>query len=199
MPSDWLFYWLTRPGGLLLIGMAIGVPFLVWRMTLGPKYAPIGSKPLALAYLYAGIGLVTMAFGASYSEFSDRVAGGLLPEAQRWSIVPGWTIYMTVLSLVLVLPLLGLIAVPVGASLLKRARLTLRNIGFCALVAWLALASLFWALPGNEWQRTHRLESFLTSSKGLLPGIFLVALPFMLGIYNGARSYRLRAHDQQEQ
>lgn len=199
MPADWLFYWLTRPGGLILIGIAVGIPFLIWRTTLGPKCAAIGSKPLAFAYLYAGIGLVAMVFAGSYGQFSGSVAAGMLPEAQRWSIVPGWTIYMTVLSLVPVLPLLGLIAVPVAASLLKRACLTLRNIGLCALVAWLALVILLWSLPGNEWERTHRLESFLTSLESLLPGILFVALPFMLGIYNGTRSYRLGSHDRQEQ
>lgn len=35
MPTDWLFYWMTSLGGLILIGIAIGVPFLLWQKILG--------------------------------------------------------------------------------------------------------------------------------------------------------------------
>jgi ABC-type uncharacterized transport system permease subunit len=62
MPADRLFYWMTRPGGLILIGMARDIPFLIWRAIFGAEYGSIGSKPLASAYLYAGIGLVTTVF-----------------------------------------------------------------------------------------------------------------------------------------
>jgi hypothetical protein len=157
--------------------------------------AAIGIKPLAFAYLYAGVGLVGMNFVGCYMDFSKRVASGMLTESQRWSVVPGWAIYSTILLLVVVLPLLGLVGVPVTATFLKRALLTPRNIAVCTLVVWLALTSVGWAFPGNEWHRAHRLESFMMWLKNLLPGILFIALPFMLAIYKGSRSYRLQSRD----
>lgn len=62
MPADYLFYRLTRPLGLLLVGIAVLLPFLVWRYLLGNKYHEIGSGPLALAYVCSLAGLVINSF-----------------------------------------------------------------------------------------------------------------------------------------
>jgi hypothetical protein len=165
---------------------------------LGPAFTEIGIKPLAFGYLCAALGLVLISFIACSIEFSSRAAGGLLQETQRWSIVPGWTFYVAILSLIFVLPLLGLVGVPVAAAFLKRRLLTPRNIAVFVLVLWLVLTILGWALPGNEWQRTHRLESFMMGAKDLLPGILFIALPFMFAIHSRSRAYRLRWHDASE-
>lgn len=190
MAGDWTVYWLTSGFGLILIGAAIGLAFMIWRAMLGADFPVIGFKPLALAYLYAGIGLVGTNFVGCYMDFSNRVADGLLSEHQRWSIVPGWTIYATILLLVVVLPFLVLVGVPVMAASLKRALLTPKNIVLGTLVLWLALTSLGWVALDNAWHRTHRLESFMMWLKDLLPGILFIAVPFMLAIYRGSRIYR---------
>lgn len=195
MAGDWTVYWLTSAFGLVLIGAAIGLAFMIWRSMLGADFPVIGFKPLALAYLYAGIGLVSINFVGCYMDFSNRVADGLLSEHQRWAIVPGWTIYSTILLLVVVLPFLGLVGVPVMATFLTRALLTPKTIVLGTLVVWLALTSLGWVFLGNEWHRTHRLESFMLCLKNLLPGILFIVLPFMLAIYRGSRNYRLQWRD----
>jgi hypothetical protein len=177
--------------GAILLAAALGLPFLLWRLTLGSEFAAIGSKPLALAYLYAGIGLTGMNFVGCDMDFSGRAASGILAESQRWSVVPGWTLYVTILALVIVLPLLGVVGVAVAASVLKRGLLTPRNIAVFTLAVWLALSSFGWLLPTNEWHRAHRFGSFLMWLKNLLPGTLFIALPFMLAIYQGSRSYRL--------
>lgn len=191
MPTDWLVSWLTSGMGLALIGAAVLIPFFIWRTMLGEAFTDIGDKPLVLAYACVAVGLVGMSFVGCYVEFSGRVASGLLRETQRWSIVPGWTIYALMMWLVFVLPLLGLFGVPVVASLLTRGLLTPRNIAIRVLVLWLALTLIGWALPGNEWHRTHRLESFMMGLKDLLPGIFFVVIPFMFAIYRWTQAYRL--------
>lgn len=193
MAGDWTVYWLASPFGLILIAIVIGVSFVLWRVTLAMDFAAIGIKPLAWAYPSAGLGLLVMNFVGCHIDFSNRVASGILSESQRWSIVPGWTVYSTILLLVIVLPLLAFVAVPVVAIVLKRALLTPTNIAVSALVVWLALSSLGWAFPGNEWHRTHRLASFLMWLKDLLPGILCIVLPFMLAIYKSTRSYRLQS------
>ncbi|WP_332878072.1 hypothetical protein [Massilia sp. S19_KUP03_FR1] len=195
MPTDWLFSWLTSAFGLALIGAAVMATFFIWRTMLGEAFSQIGDKPLVLAYSCVAVGLVGMSFVGSYIEFSGRVANGLLHETQRWSIVPGWMIYTTMLSLVFVLPLLGLVGVPVAASLLTRGLLTPLNIAVRVLFLWSALTIFGWILPGNEWHRTHRLESFMMGLKNLLPGIIFIALPFMFAIYRGTRAFRLGRRD----
>ena len=190
MPSDWLFYWMTLPSGLAVIAAAVALPFLVWRIVLASTFSRIGFMPLAAAYCAAAVGLLSLNFVSSHIEFSARVAKNMLPEAQRWPTVTGWTIYISVLSLVLVLPLLGLAAVPASAWLLKTRRLTLRVIAAVLVGVWLVLAVAVWAFPSNEWHRTHRLESMGMWLTSLATPIALVGLPFLLAIYRLSRGYR---------
>jgi len=190
MPTDWLFYWMTLPTGLAAIASAVALPFLLWRAVLGRSFPGIGYKPLATAYAFAAAGLLVSNFASAYLEFNSRVAKNILPEAQRWSTVPGWTIYTSVLSLVVVLPLVGLLGVSVSGLLLRYRRLSFVNIGAALLVAWLALVLVVWAFPSNEWHRTHRLESLTMWLSELAPSILLVGLPFLAGIYVASRTYR---------
>jgi hypothetical protein len=123
MPSDWLFYWMTLPSGLAVMAGAVALPFVVWAVLLGKARAEVGYKPLALAYLLTAIGLLLVNVGWSYLEFNSRVARDVLPEAQRWSTVAGWTVYMSILSLVIMLPLLGLFGVPPSATIVVQSPL----------------------------------------------------------------------------
>lgn len=178
MPSDWLFYWMTLPSGLAVIAAAVALPFFLWAMVLGKARSLVGYKPLALAYLLAAIGLLLMSFGLSHVEFSSRVAGNALPEDQRWATVVGWTVYMSVLSLVAVLPLLGLLGVPAAALLLRTRRLSVAAIA-CGLVGlWLVLSILTWAFPSNEWHRTHRIESLLSFLSSFAWPVAFIGIPF---------------------
>lgn len=190
MPTDWLFYWMTLPTGLIAIVAAVALPFFIWRLVLSSSFSSVGFVPLAAGYLLAAVGLFTVNFISSHLEFSARVAKNMLPEAQRWATVPGWTIYVSVLSLVLVLPLLGLVAVPVAAWLLKLRRMSFKTIAVGIVGVWLSLALIAWAIPSNEWHRTHRLESLQTWLTTLAPTVALVGLPFLLGIHIAARRCR---------
>lgn len=190
MPTDWLFYWMTLPLGLAAIALVVALPFALWRIVLANKFKGIGFKPLATGYAFSAIGSLVANFGSSYLEFSARVSKDVLPEAQRWSIVPGWTIYITVLSLILVLPLVGLVGVPVSALLLKLRRLSYKSIVVLVIVTWLALALAAWTFLSNEWDRTHRLDSLTMWLTELAPNVAFIALPFLLGVYYASRSYR---------
>ncbi len=190
MPSDWLFYWMTLPSGLAVIAAAVALPFFVWRVILASTFSRIGFLPLAAAYCAAAAGLLSFNFVSSHIEFSARVAKNMLPEAQRWATVTGWTIYTSVLSLILVLPLLGLAAVLASAWLLKARRLTPRVIAAVLVGVWLVLALAAWAVPSNEWHRTHRVESMGMWLTSLAAPTALVGLPFLLAIYRLSRGYR---------
>jgi hypothetical protein len=193
MATDWLFYWMTQPSGLVLIGLAILVPFILWRLVLGRAFAAVGFLPPVVAYACAATGLLIVCFASAYLDFSGRVASGLLEEAQRWSIVPGWTIYSVVLYLIYVLPILGLVGVPLSALLLRTDNLTWVTIGVAIVVLWLALAVLSWAFPLNDWHRTHRFASLMGWLAELFPGVMTIGVPFLAGVYLTARRARREA------
>ena len=180
MPSDWLFHWLTRPTGLLAIAFGIGLGFLLWRLALGKSRATIGYKPLALAYLAAAVGLAICTFVWSHIEFSSRVAKGLLPETDRWAIVSGWTVYGSVLLLIVALPLLGFIGAPLAGLLARFHRLTPVAALLISIAVWLVLSVGMWVMPSNQWAETHRFEALVSILSSVLPGVALVGLPFLL-------------------
>jgi hypothetical protein len=190
VPTDWLFYSMTQPSGVALIALAVAVPFAIWRLMLGKQYAEIGIAPLIVAYTCAFVGLAVVSFASSYLEFSNRVSRGILLEEQRWSTVVGWSIYFAVLSLIMVLPLIGLLGVPLSALLLRFRRLTYVSIAVAVVTLWLSLVVLAWAFPGNAWHTEHRFESFNMWLKELLPAVMLVGLPFLLGIHWASRTFR---------
>src|SRR5690349_10640656 len=124
MASDWIFYFMTQPLGLAVVAGAVAMPFLLWRLVLGPAYRNIGSLPLVVAYALAGVGLLAYSFASSHVRFTQMVASNVLAEGTRGATVFGWTIYLAVLSLVFVLPLLGVVAVPLSAFLIRVRRFT---------------------------------------------------------------------------
>jgi hypothetical protein len=187
MATDWLVYYMTRPLGLAAIALAVALPFLVWRLVLGRASTQFGYKPLAAGYLFAAAALLSMNLSFSYFEFSSRVASGALSEAERWKHVPGWSLYVSVISLLFILPMLGLIATPVSALLLRRGALSIKAISAVVVSAWLLVSVCIWLSPSNEWHRTHRLESLLNSLSAIGVGFLFVAVPFSLGIYAASR------------
>ncbi|WP_425260351.1 hypothetical protein ACPOLB_05715 [Rubrivivax sp. RP6-9] len=187
MATDWLVYWMTRPEGLALIALAVAVPFAIWRMILGPRFVSVGFAPLATGYALAGVGLALTTLISSHVEFTSRVSTGALVESDRWSIVPGWSFYFVVLSLILVLPLLGLIGTPASAWLLRKRCLSHRSIAGALVGVWLVVAALAWLTPSNEWHRTHKLESLGMWLSTVGASVVAVGLPFVYGIYLVAR------------
>lgn len=182
MASDWLFHWMTLPFGLIVIAIAVALPLPLWRRILGAHYVRIGVQPYVAGYLAALAGVMMVSFGFSYVEFSGRVAAGVLEESQRWTIVPRWTVNMAVLSLVAVLPLLGLVGVPLAAILLRRHWFSHLAAVAAVALAWVVLTCLIWWVPVNNWAKAHRFEAFIDFLTNLLPGMLLVALPFLLAI-----------------
>jgi hypothetical protein len=184
MPTDFLFYWMTGPAGFGIIGFALAVPFVLWRLVLGKGFRPIGFGPLFLAYACTALGYFALIFVSAYADFSARVARGLLAEEQRWSILPGWTVYTLVLFLILLLPFLTL-AAPYAALLLRLRILKWSSIIASALGLWVALGLLMWLITfiGNP---QHEPDLLIVWLRELLPGIAFVVVPFLLGIYLAA-------------
>jgi hypothetical protein len=183
MATDWLVYYMMQPLGLTLIGLAIAIPFVFWRLVLGNAFARAGFTPLVVAYTCVAFGLLVANLMSSYLDFSRRVSIGLLEESQRWSLIPGWTIYGAVISLIFLLPLLAIVGVPLCALLLRMQRLTYVNIAVAAIALWLLLALVGWAVPRNSVSFTGWLIE-------LLPSIVLIVVPFFVGVRGSLPSPR---------
>lgn len=187
MALDWLFYLMSRPLGITAMAVAVAIPFLLWRTVLGSCYRSIGARPLAMAYLLATVGLLIYCFAWSHSEFSDRVAANVLADERRWATVSGWAVYLAMLSLAIVLPLLGALAVPLSAVLIRAQRFTPMTILVALLCVFALLIGGIWAMPLNEWYSIHGAESLWMLIGELAGPYALVALPFFLGLLGFAR------------
>jgi hypothetical protein len=157
VPTDWVVYWMIGPAGLLIIGIAAALSVFLWSIVLGHASTRVGIRPLLIGYACGASGLLLCSFLQSFHEFSNRASEGVLQEAQRWSIVPGWTLYLSVLSLIYALPLATIVGVPTTALLLRMGKFTYASMAAKAVVIWLSLAILLWAFPTNAWHRIHRL------------------------------------------
>lgn len=182
MASDGLFLALTHPIGLVIVALAILIPCLLWAQALRTSGLPSRRRIIAVSYLAALAGLLVSCSMSSYLEFSSRVSAGILEESQRWSVVPGWTLYMSVLSLLVVLPLLAFIGVPVSAVLLRRNRFSVPASLGALCASFMGVVVFLWLLPSNEWHRTHRFESLLMIAQELSSGFILVGGAFLAAL-----------------
>ncbi|MEJ2107577.1 MAG: hypothetical protein P8X48_09670 [Acidiferrobacteraceae bacterium] len=190
MATDWIFYSLTRPLGLVLIAAGLAIPFAIWRVVMGSSFQEFGVRPLAAGYGASFLGLALLCFWSSYSEFSSRVDQGLLEEASRWSTVPGWTIYLAILSLLIVLPVLGFIAVPACAALLKKGWFNSKSISGLLVGSWSIPAIAVALLPSNLWEQGNPWQAMIEVLSESIAGVLLVGLPFFSAILITARITR---------
>ena len=168
MANDYLLYWMTQPTGLLAIGVAIALLFFVWRLALGAAITKYGYWPPAIASLATCLALLLTNYISAHIDFSQRVAKNLLPEIQRWSLTLDWALNNSMLAVVFLLPLLGFVAVPLTARLLKKQKLTVKNITVVLVLGWLAMALIGWLAASDiDWHAEHRMQSL---------GIFLFEL-----------------------
>ena len=190
MATDWIVYGMMGPDGVLIAGMAVALSCFMWAVLLGDAAVRVGFMPLLVGYVCGALGLAVSSFLQSYREFSNRVSTGILDETLRWSTVPGWTLYLSLLSLIAALPLATFVGAPLSALMLRTCRFTVAGITVAVGALWLGLGTLLWLFPINEWHRTHRLASFEQIMTDLLPWISLTTIPFLLGIYTTSRGLR---------
>lgn len=139
MATDFLLFWMLQPTGLAVIATAILAPLSLWRLILGKAYQHVGMWPYVTGYIGGLAGLAALCFIMAEIDYSSRVSQGLLQEAKRWSITPGWTIYLAAIFLIFVLPLFGLVGIPAAATLIRFGRFTVPTIiitvvGACVLI-----------------------------------------------------------------
>ncbi len=189
MPSDFLYYWLVQPLGIAALIAVVASSFAVWRVVLGPEHHRYGFKPLVVAYSSALCGHTLLNFYFSHQEFNNRVARSVLQEPQRWSIVPGWTLYVGVLTLLLLLPLLLLLSA-FAAALLRSRKLSYRTIALTNLSLAVFISVAMWWFSSGTWLLKDHLELLASTLVSATIVIALTVLPFLgiIGYLANARS-----------
>ena len=187
MPTDFLYYWLVQPLGLASLSAITAVSFLAWRLVLGPAYRVYGPKPLAVAYAVAVCGHALLNFYFSNQEFTARVSRNVLEEASRWSIVPGWTLYMSVLTLLLLLPLLVVLSA-LAAALLRSRKYSYRVVATISL-GFVVLAGVgVWWFSSGSWMLIDHLALLAATLGAAAFAVALTVLPFLAAIGHFARA-----------
>jgi hypothetical protein len=181
MPSDFAFYYLTRPFGICLQFALLFLPVLLLRAVAPVSFRKIGLLRFALGYAAVSLATVGLAFFKAFTLGRSKVALGHIPADSLVSWVGSSTIYLFVLIFIFTLVFTSLVVAPVTIWFASRNRATLPAvvaIGIAAAVLVAALAVLF---PANEWASTHRAGEFFAILSSVGVGIVLVPLAFGLG------------------
>ena len=128
MGADGLAVFMWSPAGIIFAALFIGVPIAVWSSKISRRFPQFGPWQPGGAYAIAGIGLAFFCFDSAYQNFSIQNAMGWLDEGQRWNIVPNWTGFLFLISLVLTLPALALILTPIVATFIMIRRMNLLSV-----------------------------------------------------------------------
>ncbi|WP_129587798.1 hypothetical protein [Herbaspirillum robiniae] len=180
MATDFLVFWITHPLGIAIFFIAM--PLICWRLVRSEKNLSRRIRPYVLAFTSSIVGLIILCFLTSLMDFGSR-ATGPVNELGRWATILGWTIHLSILLSVFVLPLIGLIAVPVAALLLRFQRFEMRNIVGVLVFFWAILTFAVWSFPDNSWAESHRFGSFVSYGQAIACGVAFIAVPFFFTLY----------------
>lgn len=100
--------------------------------------------PLFAGFAVSMANLAVLTYVECYADFTSLVQQGYYTEAQRATYLPFRYVGQAMVELVFVLPAVSLLVVPLTTWLIKRGRLTLKDIGLFAIVGWFALSLLGW-------------------------------------------------------
>jgi hypothetical protein len=126
---------------------------LFWRLS-GREKLPY--TPLLVGSTVSMVGLAPRAYVQSLSDY-----------------LPGrFVVFDAIVELLVVLPLICFVVVPLTAGLARRRCLTLRAIGLCVLIGWVALSLVGWLLH-LWWLSNHGLAAPPDANGKFFNGKFL--------------------------
>ena len=149
----------------LFLEALICLPFAALFWFIAKQDRPVTFAPLLVGFTVSMVGLAFSAYVESQGEDP-----------------PGrWLVFDAIVVLLLVLPLISFVVLPITAVLVRRRCLTLRAIGLCALIGWVALSLVGWLLHlwwlSKHGGPTYPLSYFLKST--VIP-VLIYGLPIPL-------------------
>lgn len=142
-----------------------------WGASNGPLKAYV---PLFAGFAVSMIGLALVTYIECYADFTSLVQQGYYTEAERAAYLPGRFVGQSIVELVFLLPTISFVVVPFTTWLIRRDRLTFKNIGLFAIVGWFALSLVGWILSLAIITPPYSFAAFLESTA--IP-VLLYALP----------------------
>lgn len=181
MPSDFAFYYLTQPLGILFQLALLVVPVLLLRAAAPTSFRKVGFRRIAQGY--GGVALVTLclAFFEAFTLGRSKVALGHIPADTFATWVSSSVLYLFVLMFIFTLLFTSFLVAPITIWFGSRNRATLPAIVMVGVVVAVLVAALSAAFPSNEWARAHPFGEFWQVLSSIGIGVILVPFGFGLG------------------
>jgi hypothetical protein len=119
--------------------------------------------PLFAGFAVSMAGLALLTYIERYADFIYLVQQGYYTEAERGLYLPRRVVGQAIVTLVFLLPAISFGVVPLTTWLIRRRRLTFKDIGLFAIIGWFALSLLGWVLSFAETP-SFSFPSFLVST-----------------------------------
>ena len=145
------------------------VTVLLWSRVAKVGWGARNGQLRAYAALFAGFaismaGLAVLTYIEGYADFTSLVEQGYFAEAERNLYLPSRLAGQAMVTLVFLLPAISFGVVPLTTWLIRRGRLTLKDIGQFAFICWFAMSILGWVFNSALITPSYSLASFLKST-----------------------------------
>jgi hypothetical protein len=138
---------LIVPIAALCLPTAVFLWSRVAEMEWGARSGPLTPYvPLLAGFTVSMAALALVTYIECYADFTSLVQQGYYTEAERAVYLPRRVVGQAIVELVFLLPAISFVVVPLTTWLIKRGRLTFRDIGLLAITGWFALSLVGWIL-----------------------------------------------------
>jgi hypothetical protein len=132
-----------------IVALCLPAAVLFWsrvaKMGRGNRSGPLKAfVPLFAGFAVSMAALALLTYIECYADFTSLVQQGYYTEAERATYLPRRFVGQAIVELVFVLPAISFVIVPLTAWLIRRGRLTFKEIGRFAIVGWFALSLVGW-------------------------------------------------------
>ncbi len=181
MPSDFAYYYLTRPLGICLQLALLLAPALLLRAAAPLAFRKVGFVRIAFGYAAVALATLGLAFFEAFTLGRSKVALGHIPADTLAGWVGNATVYLFVLMFIFTLLFTSLVVAPITVWFASRNRATLLAVVTVGIAVAVLVAVLSVVFPANDWANTHRAGEFFAILSSIGVGIVLVPLAFGLG------------------
>jgi hypothetical protein len=181
MPSDYAFYYLTQPGGIMFLVALLFGPIVLVRLVARTSYIQVGIRRLLLAHSAVLVATVVLATLEAISIGREKLAAGHVAQEAFVNWLASGVLYLAVLMYVFTLAFASFIVLPFYVWCVSRSRGTLVSLATLGVVCAMTVASLAVAFPSNQWAQTHPVQEFVAALSSIGVGAVVVCVAFGVG------------------
>ncbi|RYE68396.1 MAG: hypothetical protein EOP17_06245 [Rhizobiaceae bacterium] len=132
-----------------------------WGARSGPLRAYV---PLFAGFAVSMAGLALLTYIECYADFTSLIQQGYYTEAERGLYLLRRVVGQAIVTLVFLLPAISFGVVPLTTWLIRRGRLTFKDIGLFVIIGWFALSLVGWVFNFAIITPPYSFPSFLGST-----------------------------------